>query len=193
MIKAVIFDYFGVIATDAYWNDAHQIAQLNGDAPKLHNLIEKMDDGELSWQKFCESTGKLLGVSASQVNERAQDIRVNRQLIVYLDTLKQGGMKIGLLSNASSEYLLPLLKKAHIGHLFDEVVVSSDIGVSKPHPKIFSVMLEKLSIAPREAIFVDDMHGNVAGAVGVGIHGVQFIDTAQAVTDIGSILADTNN
>lgn len=188
MIKAVIFDYFGVVATDAFWNDAHQIAHLNGDASKLHNLIENMDGGELNWQKFCEDTGKLLGVSASQVNERAQDIQVNKELIVYMDSLKQKGLKIGLLSNASSEYLLPLLDKAHLAHVFDEIVVSSDVGASKPSPVIYKEMLKRLQIEPYEAIFIDDMPANVAGAESAGIPGVQFFDTVQTKRDIERLL-----
>jgi putative hydrolase of the HAD superfamily len=189
MIKAVIFDYFGVIATDAYWNDAHEMAELNGDSSKLHDLIEKMDTGELSWQKFCEDTGTLLGVSAKQVNKRAQEISANKQLIIFIEGLKKSGLKIGLLSNASSEYLLPTLKKAHIEHLFDHIVVSSDVGVSKPHPEIYKRLLGELGAEPYEAIFIDDMPSNVQGADNVGMHGVQFESNTQAIKQVERLIS----
>jgi putative hydrolase of the HAD superfamily len=53
------------------------------------------------------------------------------------------------------------------------VIDSSEVGVRKPDPAIFSLALRELGgIAPEHAVFLDDFPGNVAAARRLGMHGV---------------------
>jgi hypothetical protein len=61
-----------------------------------------------------------------------------------------------------------------LAHLFDEVVLSGDLGIVKPNPEIYNHALEKLHVAASEAIFVDERKVNVDAAETCGIRSLIF-------------------
>jgi putative hydrolase of the HAD superfamily len=79
-------------------------------------------------------------------------------------------------------------EKLGILHRFDLVVNSARVGVKKPDPAIYHLTLERLAVAPQQAIFVDDMPENVAAAAALGIHAIHFEDQYQAVAAIRELL-----
>jgi putative hydrolase of the HAD superfamily len=193
MIKAVIFDYFGVVATDSYWGDVKKLFNLNGNKKDIDKLALKVNDGDISWYEFCKKIGNFIDISPEEVDKKYHELKLNKELILYIHLLKQNGLKIGLLSNASSEFLHSILNETGMNNIFDSVVVSSDIGVSKPHPQIYSKMLDNLCIYAHESLFIDDMHANIAGAEAIGMQTVQFFDTKQTIKEISRYLADTDD
>ena len=85
-----------------------------------------------------------------------------------------GRYKIGLLSNSNRGYVRPLLEKEGIADLFDAVIVSGEVGVSKPDPGIFRHVLEQMKIQSEATIFIDDSPWNVDAAEAVGIRSIIF-------------------
>jgi len=57
---------------------------------------------------------------------------------------------------------------------FDAVVISCEIGLAKPDPRIFRLCLERLGLPAAAALFVDDRADNVEGAAAVGLQTLQF-------------------
>jgi putative hydrolase of the HAD superfamily len=53
--------------------------------------------------------------------------------------------------------------------LFDEIVISGEVGLHKPEPAIFELACERVGFEPGECVFVDDLRENCAGAEAVGI------------------------
>ena len=92
-----------------------------------------------------------------------------------LHTLKEWGLKLGIVSNIT---FLPELFRADmdrfgIGAYVDEFVFSAAFGLRKPHPGIYRHMLEMLGASASEAIFVGDrIHDDVWGAQQIGMRGV---------------------
>lgn len=68
--------------------------------------------------------------------------------------------------------------------LFDAVVLSGEVGMRKPEPEIFRHTARLLGLDPAECVFVDDLPGNVAGAVAVGMVGVHHIDYATTAAEL---------
>lgn len=92
-----------------------------------------------------------------------------------LDALKCAGLKLGIVSNTiwPSAYHVADLERFGILRHFDAVVFSTDLGVSKPHPRIFEACLERLSVRASNAVFVGDRpYEDVSGAQRVGMRGV---------------------
>lgn len=193
MIKAVIFDYFGVIATDNYWHDAHVAADSNGSTNELHEAVEELDSGKISWNDFCAHIAPIVGETAKNIDIKAHQLKLNKDLIAYAFELKGRGIKLGLLSNASSGFLMPIIDQFKLGELFDEIVVSSEIGASKPHPKIYQTILGNMGVEAFECIFIDDIQGNVHGAENVGMYSLLFESNIQTQKSIEALLANTNN
>jgi putative hydrolase of the HAD superfamily len=92
-----------------------------------------------------------------------------------LKHFKEKGLKIGLVSNTifPGKYHLRELKRFGLYPYLDAHLFSSDIGVRKPHPKIFKLALEELEVDGSEAVFVGDrLKEDVGGAQDVGMKGI---------------------
>jgi len=172
MYKAIIFDFFGVIRGEAYesWLDARGLKREG----VYLDAVRSMDRGVISVDNFLQILSDEVGddpqVILKEINRSAV---INEAVVALIKSLKSH-YKLGLLSNASRDILQPLLEDHDLGSLFDEIVVSSDVGFIKPSPQIFTIMLERLGVSAKESLFIDDNAANVRGAEDVGIQGVVF-------------------
>jgi len=83
--------------------------------------------------------------------------------------------KVGILSNHVDEWIKQTIKNYKIEKLFDSLTISSAVGVRKPHAKIYYDALRKLSVKPKEAIFVaDEVAEDLVAASGLGMKTVWF-------------------
>ena len=115
---------------------------------------------------------------------------VNRAVIKLITRLRKN-YRVALLSNAPSAFLRGILAEHQLDQYFDQIVISSEVGMVKPNPDIFSHTLERLGVTSQEAIFIDDSEKNTHGAEAVGIKTVLFRSAAQlasGLTDLGVIL-----
>ena len=90
-----------------------------------------------------------------------------------VEELKNAGYGIYLLSNASirqHEYW----PKLPVSHLFDGKVISADHGFIKPQPEIYEICLNIFGLKAEECLFIDDVPGNIEGALCRGIAGIVF-------------------
>ena len=88
--------------------------------------------------------------------------------------------KLGIISNAWP-YLESLLHLLGLWPYFESVIISAQVGLSKPNPAIYELALRTLGIPADRAIFVDDIPQNVAAAERVGLKGLWL--TRQAVAE----------
>lgn len=87
--------------------------------------------------------------------------------------------RLGLVSNASPSLRHQLIRWPHVLGLFEVVLISAEVGLRKPDPRIYRLALRRLQLAPEEALFVDDKARNVEGARAVGMEGIVFTSPAQ--------------
>lgn len=86
-----------------------------------------------------------------------------------LETLRENNIKVGVLSNFSLASLEMSLEHLGIIHLIDVAHAAVVIGYSKPHPKSYTSITDRLGIKPEECLFFDDELPNVHGAEAVGM------------------------
>ena len=72
-----------------------------------------------------------------------------------LKKLREKGMKLLLLSNAQTCFIYNELPEK-VRNLFDEIIISEDVGIKKPDENIFHIAFERLGIKPQEGVFVGD-------------------------------------
>jgi HAD superfamily hydrolase (TIGR01509 family) len=111
-----------------------------------------------------------------------------------LTELHHRGIRTALVSNIGFD-LRPMLAAAGLADLLDEVVLSYEVGVDKPNPKIFRLACDRLGIEPERALMVGD-HPADGGAVAVGcralllptspVNEVHGLDAVLALTDKNS-------
>jgi haloacid dehalogenase superfamily, subfamily IA, variant 3 with third motif having DD or ED/haloacid dehalogenase superfamily, subfamily IA, variant 1 with third motif having Dx(3-4)D or Dx(3-4)E len=113
------------------------------------------------------------GVDAFFAPEERRYARING-VPEMLTRLKSAGLKLGLISNATSGRLIRrTLAKTGLTSYFDQVVVSADLGICKPNPLLFHHIIQALQADPASVIMVGDrLDADIAGARAVGIRSV---------------------
>jgi len=184
MIKAIIFDYFGVLCSDEIWKAIKSDDRIGSE---FKGWAQSMHTGEISWKDFVNKVARETRRTPQQVEALYKEESINLKLAGYIDELHQS-YKTALLSNASQSFLGPMLHETHLDDLFDEIVVSSDLGVAKPDPKIFDHTLQKLGVSPEEAVFIDDLARHVDAAADLGIQGILYRDFGQMKQELEALV-----
>lgn len=89
------------------------------------------------------------------------------------------------LTNWSMETFPMARKRFKILQLIDDYVVSGDIKVVKPDPRIFHTLLDRYQLRAEDCIFIDDNPANVEGAKRVGLNAIQFQDAETLAKELG--------
>jgi HAD superfamily hydrolase (TIGR01509 family) len=135
------------------------------------------DMGVLSFDQVAEELAAYRGVEPKFAREmitiaigKQETIRPTEKLI---DELKAAGYKLYVLSNMSREFI-DFLRKQKVYENFDGDVVSCEVGIVKPMPEIYDLLLKRFDLDPAETIFIDDRKENVDAAAAKGIATFHF-------------------
>jgi epoxide hydrolase-like predicted phosphatase len=127
-----------------------------------------------------ESRGRL-------VSDFWKGDRVDEALVDYIRSLRSR-VKTALITNAWPGTRQTLEERWGIADAFDLVVISSEVGTTKPGRRIYELALDRLGVRPDEALLVDDFAENITGAESVGMHGVLFRSPEQAMADVARLV-----
>jgi len=105
---------------------------------------------------------------------------LDKQLTIDSEFLELAGefkkeFSLALLSNDVKEWSSYLRCKFGLNEIFEEVVISGDVGLRKPDKKIFQLLLDRIKVPAEDCIFVDDNLRNVNAAGEIGIKSIRFI------------------
>jgi putative hydrolase of the HAD superfamily len=84
------------------------------------------------------------------------------------------GGHTAFLSNSGPEVMARVREHRLLEARFDAVVISCEVGLSKPDPRIYRLCLDRLGLAAPATLFVDDRADNVEAAARVGLRTLQF-------------------
>ncbi|MFD4469031.1 HAD-IA family hydrolase [Rhodococcus sp. NPDC058505] len=104
-------------------------------------------------------------------------------LVAVVADLRARGVRTAILSNDPGGPGGAALRGLG-GRVVDEVVLSGDVGLAKPDPRIFLHAARLLGVPPARCVFVDDLIGNVRGAVAVGMVGVHHVGADATVEEL---------
>lgn len=107
-------------------------------------------------------------------------------LVDVVRRARRAGVHTALLSNADSRAELPD-GEFDFAALFDEIVVSGEVGVRKPDPRIYRLTADRLGVDPAACVFVDDLPVNVHAAVGTGMVGVLHESVPSTVLELSAL------
>lgn len=187
MIKALIFDFAGVIGSEGYslWTKEKKDQGIESESNFFKDMSDAADRGKISTREYSQKLAKKVGITSNNVwKEISNKIKINDELLSLIEKLKKK-YKIGLLSNYNHVWLNELISKYELEKYFDSQVVSSIYKVAKPEKKIYQISLDLLKIKPEEAIFFDDRQINVNGGKNAGINSFLFTNNQKFVEDLG--------
>lgn len=171
MYTTIIFDLYGVLLPDPY-----AIWLANNGIEKTHvytELMNRRDNGEIDTSLFFSELSRLTTIPEESIRANFyQPVAVSNEMRELLKALSSR-YKLGLLTN-SSKRTHTVLEDIGLTSVFNEIVISADVGVVKPQPEIFEIMLQRIGSSANETIFIDDNNQNVASAATLGITATQF-------------------
>jgi HAD superfamily hydrolase (TIGR01509 family) len=173
-VKAILFDFFGVFYTPIYTPIVKKYIPEE-EWPAWFKKFELLDLDELSEEEFAAQLSERAQIPRSQLDrEIAASPMPNEPLFAFVGDELRGKYKLGVLTNVQRT----IFEKVAAGRLdsFDVVIVSSDIKIIKPDPRIFELAITKLGVPAEEILFVDDKAPNVEAAKQLGMHGLVYTD-----------------
>lgn len=183
-IKAVAFDFGGVVATA----DRTELIQLISRSFQLTNkeameLLTRwgdaMDEGQdetLFWQACAASHAVHLPCDwhARLLAAQVESLHPIAETLCMIQKLQQLGLSTPLLSNTTPLHAT-IIRNVGYYDFFYPVLLSYEIGVRKPDPRAFQILLQSLNLQPSEVLFIDDQLHNVEAAAELGIHTIHFV------------------
>jgi len=190
MIKAVVFDNFGVLTTDT-WRAFVDSLPEGIDIGKARELNRAYDAGTISHKDFLDGVKEVTGRQPQEVESLLQsDIAKNLPLLKYIGELKQRGLKIGLLSNIATNWIRDSFLTPAEQKLFDEMILSYEVGMTKPDPRMFQLACKRLGVDASEAVLVDDISPYCDAARHTGMQAITYEDFKQAKQALEALLSE---
>jgi epoxide hydrolase-like predicted phosphatase len=193
LIKAVILDWGGVMNAAA---GAHSIRQglatqlgmdLESARPILragiYELMRGTIDESAFWQKLERAHGATIPPAKRNIWVSWDNYRPDPGMLALIENLHVQGVKIALLSNS-----VPagdnMIDSHHALDNFDIVVRSTAVGLIKPEPEIYQLVLKKLALKPSECLFVDDQQRMLDPAAATGMRTILATDPDTTIKEI---------
>lgn len=107
--------------------------------------------------------------------------------VAILSELRQAGYPTAALSNWPAETFSIVKQQFDFLNWFDEVVISGDVGVVKPNPPIYQILLERIGRKPQDCVFIDDVLNNIQAAKQLGFRVIHFQSPAQLRSDLSKL------
>ena len=192
-IRAVLFDFGGVLVEEGFREGLYDLARQQGLNPQaVHQaaydaiyesgyvLGRGTEDG--FWHLLCQKTG-LCGDIEPLRRALAARFALRPRIFAVVRALRQQGHVTAILSD-QTDWLDRMDAELHFFQYFDKVYNSYHMGKGKRDPSIFDDVLSDLGCTSRQVVFVDDDPGNVERARSRGLTAVLFLNEDQCINDL---------
>jgi epoxide hydrolase-like predicted phosphatase len=158
-----------------------------GDGP-----VHRVETGELTAEQFAVGLAALLSERAGR--EIPADgllaglfggLRLDERMLAAVAAARRAGVRTGLLSNSWDRAAYP---RERFDGLFDDLVISGEVGLRKPDPAIFTLAAQRLNLPATACVFVDDLEANVQAAQAVGMTGVHHRTADETLPRLAALL-----
>lgn len=197
MIKNYIFDFGNVLVRF----DPDELTAVSVPDPETRKMVRDVLFDRLYWDRLdagtitdeelkrlaCQRLPEYLHECACQAFDQWTQLHTPIEGMPELvEELKARGGKLYLLSNisigfANNYHRNPWASK--LFSLFDGLVFSGPIGITKPNREIFEYLLNRYQLDPSECLFIDDSPKNIIGCENIGIKGYLFDGNAEKLRE----------
>ncbi|PWH16709.1 MAG: hypothetical protein DDG59_09185 [Anaerolineae bacterium] len=199
-IRTILFDFGGVLLRTENHQPRRNLAANYGlDEDELVYLVFGSPSalsatvGEITAEQHWQEVARALGASTDQIPALKTQFFAGDRLdeaFVQLIRSYRKTHRIGLLSNAWDDLRSVLKDQLAILDIFDEVIISAEVGLMKPDRRIYELAAQTFRVPPQEAVFIDDLLVNVQAAQEAGMKAIQFRSTPQTIHDLQHLLEE---
>jgi putative hydrolase of the HAD superfamily len=204
MIEAVIWDFGGVLTTSPF----EAFARFESERGLPVDIIRRTNANnhwENAWAKFERSELDLEAFDQLFASEslalgaevRGKDVlpllvgdlrpEMVEALRVVKSRFKTGCITNNLPANAIGSASGRSLYVAEVMTLFDHVIESAKIGLRKPDPRIYRMMIDALCVDPKHCIYLDDLGVNLKPAREMGMATIKVVNGPQAIAELEAV------
>jgi len=190
IIKAIVFDYGNVLLD---WNPRNVFRRyFSNDDEGMERFMREVDF--MGWNAQ-QDKGRPFTDGVAILSERfpqhAHLIRAYHEhwkdsigeaftgTVEIVRKLKHAGYPLYGMSNWSAETFPIARARYDFFDLFDDMVISGEVGFAKPEPEIYQIMLKRVGRSARECLFIDDSLPNIRQANTMGFVTIHFQSPAQ--------------
>lgn len=193
-VRAIVFD-FGNVLID--WNPRYLFRKMFADDAAVEQFMTEVGFHEWNLEQdkgrpFAEAISR----HATKYPHYAEHITAYferypetvggelSETVAILRALKRAGYPIYGLSNWSAETFARIRGEYDFLNLFDGIVLSGEVKLIKPDPRIFDLVLQKAGLPAAECLFVDDMEPNITAARALGFQTVLFTSAQELAREL---------
>lgn len=197
-IRAVLFDFDGVLTTDAYGSlstfralaaatgiDARRLASAM--APFMHDLILGRTTHAAIWPAFVARLGAPIDASLLHAAFDATPMNAPMLDLARRVTTR---CRVGIVTDNMADRMAHLVARHGLAARFDPIVVSAALGCRKDGPAIFEVALRPLGVPPWQALFIDNTPANLVAPAALGMHVLHHDDAVNDVPGLEALLRE---
>jgi len=194
--STVFFDWSGVVADDSgddfIESSLREIGSTDTQILEIiKNEFSQFMLGQISeneyWDKVKNNYGLNVGDSRVGYFNDWQGLRPNYHIIELVHGLKSSGFKIGLISNIIKP-VREIIKRDGYYDIFDEVILSCEVGLLKPQKEIYQLALHRIDAVAQESIFIDDKQPNLDTAKSMGFATILAKTPEQIISEVNKLI-----
>jgi putative hydrolase of the HAD superfamily len=195
-LKGLLLDWGGVLTSsvlDAFGSfcareglERDAVTRRFRDDPYSRELLVGLETGALAESEFELRFAEVLGTQPAGLIERMfADSRPDEEMLAAVASARAAGVRTGLVSNSwgTRRY-----DRGMLARLFDAVVISGEVGVRKPQPRIYELGAAAVALGPQDCVFVDDLRVNVDAARALGMATVHHRSAAETIARLEALL-----
>jgi putative hydrolase of the HAD superfamily len=210
VLEGVLIDWAGVLTTrpaeavagwlaadgiePAHYRDVMAALARQADAGNgagAENLIHALERGEVTAAEFeREFAARLAEIAGAAplaegiLTRMFAGFRPVEPMRAMLRAARAAGLRTCLVSNSwGNDY-----PREGWDELFDGVVISGEVGMRKPEPRIFHHALGLVGLPAERCVFIDDMEPNVLAARALGISGIHHLAVPDTLAELETLL-----
>jgi epoxide hydrolase-like predicted phosphatase len=194
--RGLLIDWGGVLTTNLFdsFRSFCTTEGLEPDALRAafagnrdaRDLLIAFEEGRIEEEAYEPQLAALLGVGHEGLIDRMfAGSGPEAAMIDAVRGLREAGVRTGLVSNSWGTRRYP---RELLAELFDGVVISGEVGIRKPAPRIYELGAESIGLPPAECVYVDDLEFNLEPARELGMATIQHVDAATSIAELERLL-----
>jgi epoxide hydrolase-like predicted phosphatase len=195
--RGLLVDFGGVLTTDVFTSfqlfceaeglEPGAVRDRFRRDPTAQKLLFDLEEGKLTEEEFEPQFAELLQVAdpANLIDRLFAGMRPDEAMLEAVAGFKRAGVRTGLISNS---WGTGLYDRSLFPELFDGMVISGEVGLRKPDPRIYELGVEAIDLPAAACVFVDDLPGNLKPARELGMATVHHREAEQTVAELEELL-----
>ena len=194
--RGLLVDFGGVLTTDIFASfrafcaaeglEPNLVRDHFMHDPEARRLLGELEIGQLDEARFEPLFAAVLGIDdhTALIDRLFAGMSPDVAMVDAVRRAKAAGIHTGLVSNSwgAGRY-----DRSQFPELFVGTVISGDVGIRKPDPRIYALAAAAVQLSPEACVFVDDLRGNLKPARALGMATVHHVSAEQTVPELEAL------